>query len=188
MKKLLFTRESECIGPIRALVEKQNHRTLVLWALDCAPTILEIFERAFPNDKRPKEALLAADDWARGEIKMPVAKKAIHAAHNAASGAEGQMAAQAAARAAGHAAATVHIETHALSMVFYGLTAFVYDGEETEKEAIVEEKLAWFYERLLYWQKNEKKDKRPWAPFLLKDAPNKEKLLREKMEKKNIKA
>lgn len=44
MRKLLFSRASECIQPLRELVKTQTHKTLVLWALDCASPYLAYFE------------------------------------------------------------------------------------------------------------------------------------------------
>lgn len=185
MRKILFSRESECIQPIQKLIEKQKHRTLVMWVFDCAPRILEIFEKEFPEDKRPKNALESAKKWAKGEIKMPVARKDIIAAHEAARAAENYPWAQAAARGVAHAAATVHTETHALGLVFYGLTAFVYAEGMENFDAIVDRECKIFYDKLLYWQENIDKVERSWAPFLLRDhLPNKEKQLREKTEKK----
>jgi len=174
MKKLLFTRNSACVQPLRSLIEKQTHRTLVLWVLDCAPRVLAIFEDAYPDDSRPRIALEKAAAWSRGAIKMPEAKKAILSAHKAATDAEANPAAQAAARTCGHAAATVHVETHALGLVFYGLTAFVYATESQDTDETVAEELAWFYDRLLYWEENVDSVTTPWADFLLKEAPNKE--------------
>lgn len=181
MRKLLFSRESECIQSIRTLIEKQKHRTLVMWAFDCAPRVLEVFERQYPSDTRPRLALETAQAWARGDVKMPVAKRAIHGAHNAATEAEASPSAQAAARAVGHAAATVHVETHALGLVFYGLTAFVYAEGMGNYDAVVERECRMFYDRLLYWQEHIDELDTPWAAFLLRDdLPNKEKQLREK--------
>lgn len=177
MKKLLFNRKSECIQPLRTLIEEQHHRTLVLWVFDCAPPVLALFEQHCPHDTRPRAALQAADAWARGNIKMPEAKRAIHAAHNAASAAQNPVA-EAAGRAAAHAAATVHVETHALGLVFYGLTAFVYASPPQLQKSIVDEKLAWFTKSLLHLQNAPLPQNRTWAPFLLRDdVPNKEKLL-----------
>lgn len=184
MRKILFSRESECIQPIRTLIEQQKHRTLVAWALDYAPRVLEIFEKQYPDDVRPRQSLELARAWARGDIKMPPAKSAIHAAHNAATEAECSPAAQAAARAMGHAAATVHVETHALGLVFYGLTAFVYDDTTGHPDDIVKRECGIFYDRLLYWQNHIDDTQTPWAGFLLRDdVPNKEKLLREKQKR-----
>lgn len=181
MKKILFSRESPCIQPLRALIEEQKHRTLVMWALDCAPRVLEIFERQYPDDPRPRLALETAQAWARGEVKMPVAKRAIHAAHHAATEAGASPSAEAAARAIGHAAATVHVETHALGLVFYGLTAFVYHEDKTPEDTLVERECRFFYDRLLYWQDRIDGLDVPWAPFLLReDVPNKERLMRER--------
>ncbi|MDR0766926.1 MAG: hypothetical protein LBE57_00545 [Methanosarcinales archaeon] len=187
MKKILFSRESECIQPLRSLIEKQNHRTLVLWALDCTPRFLDIFEAAYPNDSRPRDLIPIAEAWAAGDIKMPEAKKAIHAAHHAAADAEGHPAAQAAARAIGHAAATIHVETHALGLIFYGLTALIYAAGANPKDCdeMTASELKWFYDRLLFWEINSDKQNRKWAAFLMKDAAsNKEALLRKKTEEK----
>ncbi len=189
MRKILFSRESEAIQPLRELIEKQKHRTLVMWAFDCAPRVLEVFERQYPDEARPRQALETAKAWARGEVKMPVAKKAIHAAHNAATEAEAFPAAQAAARAIGHGAATVHVETHALGLVFYGLTAFIYAEGMENYDAIVERECAVFYDRLLYWEAHIDELDTPWAAFLLRDdVPNKERLLREKNARKRLEA
>lgn len=185
MRKILFSRNSECIQPIRELVMKQKHRTLVLWALDCAPRFLKIYERKYPQETRLQEAIDSARAWACGDIKMPVAKKAILAAHKAAREAECNPAAQAAARAIGHAAATVHVETHALGIVFYGLSACVYANDLEDADSLVERELEWFYERLLYWEMNVDRVRQKWAPFLLReDEINKEKALYERKKKK----
>lgn len=189
MRKLLFSRESECIQPIRAQVEEQLHRTLVLWALDCAEPYLAFFEANQPGESCPRNALETADGWARGRVKMPDAKRAIHAAHSAA-GAVGDKtrhaaSVMAAGRAIGHAAATVHVETHGLGLVLYGLTAISYSVEEGAAASAVEAELHRFSSRLLFWEKQIAQDKGPWADFLLKDKyPNKEKLLRMRLEDK----
>lgn len=184
MKKLLFNRESECLQPLRSLIEVQKHRTLALWAVDCAEPVLALFEERIPGDSRPREAIVAARKWMRGEIKMPVAKRAIHAAHNAATEAENDPVACAAARAMGHAAATVHVETHALGLAFYGLTAMVYADPARAKETVAAE-CTRYYDRLLYWEANTDKMDLPWAPFLLNDAPNKERALRLKAQNRD---
>lgn len=186
MRKILVTRESPCIQPIRELIEKQKHRTIISWTIDCAERILPIFEKKYPKDKRPREALEAAEEWSRGKIKMPVAKKAAHAAHNAATAvAEKDPAACAAARAMGHVVGTVHVETHAIGVVMYGITAFVYSAEKKDADDVIAKECRWFYDRLLYWESNIDKENTAWASFLLDDdVPNKEKLLRQKEEQK----
>ena len=178
-RKILFGRNSACIQPLRALIEEQTHRTLTAWALDCAAPYADFFEARQPGDARPREALRLACAWSRGEIKRPAAKRAILAAHAAASEAACP-AAEAAARAAAHAASTVHVETHALGLAFYGLTALALEAGPQAADRAVENELARLYGRLLYWRDNIDAHPRPWAAFLLRDAPNKERLLHEK--------
>lgn len=179
MRKLLFARDSERLQPIRELIEEQKHRTLAMWAADSAGPILAIFEERYPDDKRPREAIEAAKMWMHGEIKMPAAKRAIHAAHDAATEAESDPPARAAARAMGHAAATVHVETHAMGLVMYGLTAVVHAAGPEGADAAVSKELDRLYERLRHWEANIDKLETTWAAFLLRDdVPNREKLLR----------
>lgn len=52
-----------------------------MWALDCATVTLEYFENKYPSEQRPKICLELCESWARGKIKMPVAKRAILNAH-----------------------------------------------------------------------------------------------------------
>lgn len=189
MRKILFSRESECIQPIRELVEKQLHKTLILWALECATPYLAYFEANQPDENRPREVLEIAERWARGQVKMPEAKKAIHAAHNAAAAVGDKTrhdaSVMAAGRAIGHAAATVHVETHALGLVFYGLTSKTYSVNDSEVDKVVEAEVLHLYSRLLFWEKQILQDKGPWADFLQNDAlPNKEMLLRIKYQNK----
>lgn len=174
MKKLLFTKDSECIRPLRSSVEVQTHKTLILWAFDCAPRFIELFEEYYPDDTRPREAIDVARLWAKGEVKMPIAKKAILSAHDAATDAEDIPAAQAAARAVGHAAATVHVGTHALGIVLYGLTALIYDEKPDDVDAFAVKECEWFLERLKFWETNYDRIDTTWAPFLMKeDIPSK---------------
>lgn len=183
-----FSRNSPEIKPLRELVEQQTHKTLILWTLDCAPRFVELFEKYYPTDPRPRECLELGRLWSRGEVKMPEAKKAILAAHHAATAAEENPTAQAAARAVGHAVATVHVETHALGLVFYGLTALIYEEQPTDQAEFVETELANFYQKLLYLQDNDlAKTSQPWASFLVKDLlPNKEASLHQKENEKEF--
>jgi hypothetical protein len=92
-------------------LDQGDHRSLVLWATDCAEHVLPCFEETYPNDDRPRQAVAAARAWVRGEIALREARAAASAAHAAARDAD-RAAARAAARAAGHAA---HAATYALT-------------------------------------------------------------------------
>jgi hypothetical protein len=178
--KILFSRDSQCLQRLIKLIEKQNHRTLVMWALDCAKTTLARFESKYPKEIRPRTALELCEAWARGRIKMPAAKKAILDAHAAAKEIDDDEFG-ALAHAIGHAGASVHVETHALGLVIYELTAIVFQCGRAGYEKPVSDKIDDYYQKLLHWQGNTDKQGLEWAGFLADDArENKEKLLNEK--------
>ena len=118
-------------------LDKGDHRSLALWAADCAEHVLPYFEEKYPKDDRPRKAVEAGRAWVRGEIALSEARAAALAAHAAACDAD-QAAARAAARAAGHAAATAHVAGHAGHAATYALTAATYavptDAAATTKE------------------------------------------------------
>lgn len=177
MRKILFNRESDCLQPLLSLIEKQKHKTLVLWALEYAEELVDKFERKYPNEPRPREALETCRAWSQGKVKMPVAKKAIHATHNAATEIVDDIVYCSIARAIGQAVATVHVGTHAIGGPMYALTALVYEGGQENASTEVTKECDRLYNRLLYWESNVDTVQTPWAEFLLKDdVPNKEKL------------
>ena len=164
--QLLFTRDSECLQDLLRLVEEQKHRTLVLWAFDCVQVPLAQLEDACPSETRPRTALQTSQAWARGEVKMPVARKAILACHAVAKEHTDKVTGLLA-HAIGQACATVHVETHALGLVFYELSAIVYAQGLQDCQMAVEGKIKFYYDRLLFWQGEIEHWKGPWAPFLL---------------------
>ena len=177
---VLFSRDSECLRELKGLIEQQKHRTLVMWALDCAKAPLAQFEEKYPYELRPRAALELCEAWSRGTVKMPAAKRAILDAHAVAKeiddGVYGALC-----HAIGHAGATVHVETHALGLPFYELTALVLKFGKGEYQRPVCEKIEYYCHRLIYWQENTDKLDFKWARFLIDDnRPNKEKLLSEK--------
>jgi hypothetical protein len=178
--KILFSRDSQFLQDLIKLIQLQNHRTIVMWALDCAKAPLEQFEAKYPDEHRPRTCLKLCEDWARGKVKMPIAKKAILDSHAVAKEINDSEYG-ALCHAIGHAGATVHVETHALGLPFYELTAIVLNYGKDDFPKPVTEKIDYYYDRLLYWEENTDKLGLNWANFLLDDTrPNKEKLLGEK--------
>lgn len=163
--KILFSRKSSCLQDLIGLMELQKHRTLVMWALDCAKEPLKLFETKYPEDNRLGTALELCEAWARGEIKMPVAKRSILDAHRAATEIDDKVCI-ALCHAIGHAGATVHVKTHALGLVFYELTAIVLSEGRGGYDSAVKQKINYYWERLLYWQENTDKLNVSWAKFL----------------------
>ena len=79
--QILFSKESFLLADLRHLIDQSNRRVLILWALELAEeTALRLAER-YPEDLRPREAIDTARAWAAGEIKMPIAKRAILNCH-----------------------------------------------------------------------------------------------------------
>ncbi len=166
--EILFSRDSACLQGLLSLLREQTHRTLVLWAFDCAQEALALFEEKYPEEKRPETALALSQAWARGEVKMPIARRAILDAHAAAKDVSDRASA-ALCHAVGQACATVHAATHAPGLPFYELTALVLRRGGRDYEAQAEEKIGWYISRLLYWREQADQPGRPWAKFLLKE-------------------
>ena len=114
-------------------LDEQDHRSLALWAADCAERVLPYFEENYPEDDRPRKALEAGRAWARGEIACGAARAAAVAAHTAARAAD-EGAARASARAAGHAAATAHMAGHARHAAAYAVKAATAAGTASATE------------------------------------------------------
>ncbi len=128
-KKMLGSINSPCVIRLMRLIETQSKETIVRFCENyVTKNILPIYEKAYPNDLRPREALAASILWMDGKIKFPEAKKKILIAHEAAREAEENPAAQAAARACGQGASTIHMPSHSLGIVFYGIAAIAYDS------------------------------------------------------------
>ena len=115
-RRLLVAKDSECLAPLHDLIKGQKRRTLVLWALECGSDSLALFESLHPDDSRPRQAWSAAQEWAAGRIKMPIAKRAADEAHRAANDMGDDHVARAAARAIGHVVGTVHTPGHAIGV------------------------------------------------------------------------
>jgi hypothetical protein len=101
-------------------IESWNEKTARLFAADCAEHVLPIFEKTFPDDKRPREAIQAARDFANGKISV-AAGAAAWAAEEAAWAAEkaAWAAARAAWAAAGAAAWAAEKKWQAKRLFFY---------------------------------------------------------------------
>jgi len=167
--KILFSRDSECLQELIGLIQLQKHRTLVMWALDCAKLTLEQFEIKYPDERRPRICLKLCESWARGKIKMPIAKRAILDSHAVVKEIDDNEYG-ALCHAIGHAGATVHVETHAIGLPIYELTALVLKYGIDNFQKPVSEKIAYYSDRLLYWRENTDKQRLDWAAFLLDDT------------------
>src|SRR5881628_1107966 len=98
-----------------------DHQLLALWAASCAGHVLDLFEAARSDDRRPGHAIEQARAWARGEIRMSEARAAGGHAMAAARDLSG--APRHAAYAAGQAAVVAHVAAHELGAAAYAIKA-----------------------------------------------------------------
>jgi immunity protein 5 of polymorphic toxin system len=98
-----------------------DHHLLALWAASCAEHVLDVFEKARPEDARPRQAIEQVRAWVRGEVTMTQARIAAGHANAAARDLSG--AARHAAHAAGQAAAVAHVAAHELGASAYAIKA-----------------------------------------------------------------
>ena len=137
------------------LIEKTDHKTLAVWAIDCARRILHFFEEKYPNDTRPSDALRTLREWINtGVFRMETIRRASLAAHAAARETGEDDAARSAARAAGHTVATAHVRTHAVGAAIYAQQAIHRAASETEAESSVERERNWQYQHLIKLREN----------------------------------
>jgi len=118
---------------ITEVVSKCEHKTLVIWATDCAEHVLTYFKEKYPYDRNPRNAIESGRAWVRGELRMADARKAAFASHAAARKASNNSAI-AVARACGHAAATAHVATHAPHAATYAAKAVYYAKKDINEE------------------------------------------------------
>jgi hypothetical protein len=136
------------------LVGKTDKKTLAVWAIDCVKRVLPYFEKEFPEDPRPRNALEALRAWIRtGEFHMAVIRKASLDAHAAAREAGGNNPARSAARAAGQAVATAHVPGHSLAAAQYALQAIHRAAAPSHAEAAVAKERDWQFQRLIKLRK-----------------------------------
>ena len=145
-RKILSDLNAPYIKSLVKIVETQSKTTLIKWVLDYSEKhILPLWNKYYPEDERPKRAIVAAYAWLSGKIKLPQAKPMILACHAAARAAAGNAIAQTAARAIGQAASTIHSARHSLGLPLYGALAVAYSElgsaakwDELEKRAALE--------------------------------------------------
>jgi hypothetical protein len=123
-----------------------DHRLLAVWAADCAEHVLHHFERARPDDDRPRRAIELARAWARGEIPWAEARTAAGHANAAARDLTG--AARHAAYAAAQAAAVGHVAAHELGAAAYAVRAARAVAAEGESEDSGRQECRWQREQL----------------------------------------
>ncbi len=156
MKKSKFSLTHYKDEKIVELVRKTDHKTLAVWAIDCAERVLPYFEQQYPEDHRPRNAIETLQTWINtGVFKMAVIRNASLASHAAAREVGEDTAARSAARAAGQAVATAHVPTHSIAAAIYALQA-IHRATNFSDAAIAKER-DWQYQHLVELAENSRR-------------------------------
>ena len=137
---------ADYIQSFMRLIETQSKETIAKWCVDYAEeNILPLWVKNFPNDTRPRDALIAARDYLNDKIKLADAKKQISQCRTATREADSSHIAQGAARTIDVAASTIHNPAGSIAIAFYGGLTIAYNKkgldapwEELEQAAIEE--------------------------------------------------
>ena len=73
--QVLFAKDSAYLQDLAELLRNEEHRVLVLWALDLAAESDAMLESIYSKETRPREALESARECAAGSIKMRIAQR-----------------------------------------------------------------------------------------------------------------
>lgn len=125
---LLFDRDSKSLEELMKTIRLSTHQALILWAFECVTPMMLDLKTRYKNDTLDN-AFVLVRQWAKGEVKMAVAKKAILEVHALAKTTSNKVD-QALFHAVGQGLAVVHVETHAVGLVIYELSAIVLKQED----------------------------------------------------------
>lgn len=165
--QILFAKNSVYLQKLIRLIEEQNHRTMVLWALEFAEEIVDKLNMRYPDEARWNEALFQSRKWSQGLVKMPVAQKAILDVHAFAKEIN-SLEDIALCHAVGQACGTVHSNRHAIGLPIYDLTAIIRKYGVPDCKEPVEKRMEQYITRVQYWQENYLNYTGRWAAFMLK--------------------
>lgn len=133
-----------------AIIGETDHKTLAIWAIDCAQRVMPFFDKKYPKDRRPRKAIETLNAWIdTGVFKMAVIRKASLDSHAAAREVGEDNPARSAARAAGQAAAAAHVPRHAYGAAIYAQQAVFRAAKPLEAAAAAAKERDWQYQHLL---------------------------------------
>lgn len=163
-RQILFSREDAVLEPVARQLANCSRIEAVCWALSLAEETVRLLEERYPGDHRARQALELSWAWARGEVKMPIAKQAILACHAAAKESESPEDI-ALFHAVGQACGTVHTKGHAIGYPIYDLTALLRRCGSDNCEARIAARVGEYLDAFQYLNTVIEKDNR-WAAFL----------------------
>lgn len=129
---ILFTPDSPCLGELRPMLDGADRVTVAQWGLEQADRVAHVLTDTHPEHDEPAEAVRLCCLWLHGEVKMPVAKRAILDVHAMAKLMDDPVDA-ALCHAVGQGCSCVHTPKHALGLPVYELTAAFLRGGNLEE-------------------------------------------------------
>ncbi len=150
MKKAKYTLTGFKDNRIVELIKTANHKTLAVWAIDCAERVMPYFEEKYPEDPHPRQAIKTLQEWIKtGVFRMSVIRGASLASHAAAKDVGEDSAARSAAHAAGQTVATAHVPAHSMGSAIYALQAIYRASKPEDADTAIEKEREWQYRHLL---------------------------------------
>ena len=178
--QILFSRNSVCLQNLLYFMRKCTHKELVVWAFELSQEIMNQLRKKYPLENRFLLAYQKTFAWATGKIKMKEAKQAILDCHQVAKEITNPSDI-ALCHALGQGLSTVHVETHAIGICIYELTALVFlhplDYSDFVLEKIKHYMDCLFFVREIFLVSCQKMSVSSFAPFLEKNVPNREQTL-----------
>jgi hypothetical protein len=123
-----------------------DHQLLALWAAACAEHVLDLFESVRPDDPRPRQAIKAAREWARGG--RPMMRTRAAGGHAMAAARDLRGAPRHAAFAAGQAGVVAHVAAHELGAAAYAIKAVRAAAAPEEADAAGQRECEWQRDQL----------------------------------------
>lgn len=164
-RQILFSKEDDPIRDLMLLLDRQPRKAVILWALDLAEETVCVLKDRYPDEKSAENALAQTRLWAAGEIKMPIAKRAILDCHATAKKIRNPRDI-ALFHAVGQACGTVHANGHAIGYPIYALTALIREKGVDDCEQLIDQEINVYIEKLLYWGTHYKDLPYNWAKFI----------------------
>ncbi|MDD2489812.1 MAG: hypothetical protein PHY26_00955 [Bacilli bacterium] len=133
------------------LINKTNQKVLARWAIDCVERFMPLFEKKYPNEKRPRDAINMLKKWITVEVKMWDARKYTYPVLVAARELEKtDKASSQIARACSHTLATCHVPIHAEGAAMYTVSALYYLNQNKDNvNQLLEDERNWQIDHLI---------------------------------------
>ena len=160
---ILFRKDDAHLAELSDLLSDTDRLSVALWGLQQASRVSDILLERHPDDPRPGTCVDLCTRWARGEIRMPEAKRAILDVHTMAKDMDDPVDA-ALCHAVGQGCSCVHTPGHGLGLPAYELTAIVLENGD-ECAYIVEKRISSYIEDLEGIMREDHSEG-AWAGFL----------------------